>query len=293
MKREARRNALVALLAASVSTVLPATAAAQDYPSRPIRMLVGFSAGGGVDAIARTLAARLSEQLGQNVVVENRPGATSTIAANVLVSSPPDGYTVFLADSSLLIAAREGVAGAGGAGMGSDRARQERGRARRQRHPRETHHAHWQPADWSCRIVSAMAMVFAMSLASAAALARSPSAAISFSCFWAFLAMQFAIFDWASDIPVGADAAGGGGAGAGAGLAARAGGTSCRPSSGLSSAERLVTADFSLADASPGGVWPCRIIQARSWAMANSLRLIFEDLIACSSARLSTLRWAS
>jgi tripartite-type tricarboxylate transporter receptor subunit TctC len=97
---------MAALLATSLATLLPAAGSAQDYPSRPIRMLVGFSAGGGVDAIARTLAARLSEQLGQNVIVDNRPGATSTIAANVLVSSPPDGYTVFLADSSLLIAAR-------------------------------------------------------------------------------------------------------------------------------------------------------------------------------------------
>lgn len=103
---QARRHALLVLLATSLAATLPASATAQDYPARPIRMLVGFSAGGGVDALARTLAARLSEQLGQNVVVENRPGATSTIAANVLVSSPPDGYTIFLADSSLLIAAR-------------------------------------------------------------------------------------------------------------------------------------------------------------------------------------------
>jgi tripartite-type tricarboxylate transporter receptor subunit TctC len=100
-----RRDALTALLGAALAGVPPA-AMAQDYPARPIRMLVGFSAGGGVDAIARTLSARLSEQLGQNVIVENRPGATSTIAANVLVSSPADGYTVLLADSSLLIAAR-------------------------------------------------------------------------------------------------------------------------------------------------------------------------------------------
>jgi tripartite-type tricarboxylate transporter receptor subunit TctC len=105
-----RRRALTQLLAAGLTCLsaglLPAAAVAQDYPTRPIRLLVGFSAGGGVDALARTLAVRLSEQLGQNVVVENRPGATSTIAANVLVSSPPDGYTLFLADSSLLIASR-------------------------------------------------------------------------------------------------------------------------------------------------------------------------------------------
>ncbi|MBA3477515.1 MAG: tripartite tricarboxylate transporter substrate binding protein [Lautropia sp.] len=97
---------LAGALALAVAALLPAAAAAQEYPSRPIRMLVGYSPGGGVDALARTLSARLSDALGQNVVVENRPGATSTIAANVLSASQPDGYTVFLADSALLIAAR-------------------------------------------------------------------------------------------------------------------------------------------------------------------------------------------
>ena len=105
----ARRRTLTALLGGALASGLPfppGVAVAQDYPARPVRVLVGFSAGGGVDALARTLSARLAEQLGQNVIVENRPGATSTIAANVLVSSAPDGYTVLLADSSLLIAAR-------------------------------------------------------------------------------------------------------------------------------------------------------------------------------------------
>ena len=100
-----RRNVFKVLAVAALASAL-APALAQDYPARPVRMLVGFSAGGGVDAIARTLSARLGEQMGQNFVVENRPGATSTIAANVLVSSAPDGYTILLADSSLLIAAR-------------------------------------------------------------------------------------------------------------------------------------------------------------------------------------------
>ncbi len=106
--RNSRRGVLGALLGATLagSLALPGPVLAQDYPSRPIRVLVGYSAGGGVDALARTLAARLSEQLGQNLVVDNRPGATSTIAANVLLSSAPDGYTLLLADSALLIAAR-------------------------------------------------------------------------------------------------------------------------------------------------------------------------------------------
>lgn len=96
--------AAIAAIAATGFAAAPAMA--QDYPARPIRMLVGFSAGGGVDAIARTLADRLAKPLGQNVVVENKPGASSTIAANTLLASAPDGYTVLLGDSSLLIAAR-------------------------------------------------------------------------------------------------------------------------------------------------------------------------------------------
>lgn len=99
-------------MAASV-TLIPGVSLAQSavaqsgpFPSRPLRLLVGFSAGGGADAIARTVATRLAAQLGQNVVVENRPGASSTIAAGVLAESPADGYTLMLADSSLLIAAR-------------------------------------------------------------------------------------------------------------------------------------------------------------------------------------------
>lgn len=105
---KARRRALAALAAAAMLPALHATpAAAQEtFPSRPIRMLVGFAPGGGADAIARTIAQRLGEQLGQNVVVENRPGASSTIAADVLAKSANDGYTLMLADSSLLIAAQ-------------------------------------------------------------------------------------------------------------------------------------------------------------------------------------------
>ena len=60
----------------------PAQAQSGAFPSRPIRVLVGFAAGGGADAIARTVAQRLSEQLGQSVIVDNRPGATSPIAAS-------------------------------------------------------------------------------------------------------------------------------------------------------------------------------------------------------------------
>lgn len=108
-----RRKAVTRIAATMLSPLalsLPRPSAAQPaveaWPARPVRILVGFAAGGGADAVARTLATRLAEQLGQNVLVENRPGASSTIAADALSKSPADGYTLMLADSSLLIAAR-------------------------------------------------------------------------------------------------------------------------------------------------------------------------------------------
>lgn len=79
-------------------------AGAQPYPSKPLRMLVGYSAGGGADALARLVAGRMSEGLGQQVLVENRPGAGATIAATAVASSAPDGHTLFFADTALLIA---------------------------------------------------------------------------------------------------------------------------------------------------------------------------------------------
>ncbi|WP_420226293.1 Bug family tripartite tricarboxylate transporter substrate binding protein [Pigmentiphaga litoralis] len=78
--------------------------AATAYPERPIRLLVGYSAGGGLDAMARLLAPRLSTQLGQQVVVENRAGAAGVIAGDATARATPDGYTIMLGDSSLLIA---------------------------------------------------------------------------------------------------------------------------------------------------------------------------------------------
>lgn len=81
-----------------------AAAQAQTWPSRPIRLMVGFSAGGGVDATARMLAPRLSTLLGQQVVVENRAGAAGLIAGDAVAKAVPDGYTLLLAESSMLIA---------------------------------------------------------------------------------------------------------------------------------------------------------------------------------------------
>lgn len=93
------RFILLALLVASSQL-----GQAQQYPAKPLRMLVGYSAGGGADALARLIAAKMADGLGQQVLVENRPGAGATIAAAALASSPPDGYTIFFADTALLIA---------------------------------------------------------------------------------------------------------------------------------------------------------------------------------------------
>jgi tripartite-type tricarboxylate transporter receptor subunit TctC len=74
----------------------------QDYPSRPVRVLVGYPPGGGMDTIARVVMPRLAESLGQPFVVENRPGASGGVAAEALVKSAPDGYVLMVAESGTL-----------------------------------------------------------------------------------------------------------------------------------------------------------------------------------------------
>jgi tripartite-type tricarboxylate transporter receptor subunit TctC len=74
----------------------------QDYPVRPVRVLVGYAAGGGMDTISRLLAPKLSEALGQPFVIENRPGASGGVAAEALASSAPDGYVLMAAESGTL-----------------------------------------------------------------------------------------------------------------------------------------------------------------------------------------------
>jgi tripartite-type tricarboxylate transporter receptor subunit TctC len=75
-------------------------ALAQDYPQRPVRMVVGLPAGGSTDVMARIVSAKLSDRLGRQVVVDNRPGANGTIAIQLVVSSQPDGYTLIMAAGS-------------------------------------------------------------------------------------------------------------------------------------------------------------------------------------------------
>src|SRR5262245_50157927 len=78
-------------------------AAAQAYPSRPLRWIVGFPPGGGADTVARTVGPWLSERLGQQVIVENRPGASTNIAVQAVVNSPPDGYTLLFYGGSSVV----------------------------------------------------------------------------------------------------------------------------------------------------------------------------------------------
>ncbi len=98
-RNRAARYVIGALLLAGA-----ALAGAQTYPSRPIRLFVGYAAGGGADALARLTALQLGDALGQAVVVENRPGAGGTLAADALAKSPADGYTLYFADTAVLIA---------------------------------------------------------------------------------------------------------------------------------------------------------------------------------------------
>ncbi len=99
MTGTARRILAPALMAFALS---PAAVLAQAYPSKPVRMIVPFPAGGGVDYIGRTVGRGLSERLGQQVVVENRAGANAIVGLEVLKSSPPDGYTIAAASAGPL-----------------------------------------------------------------------------------------------------------------------------------------------------------------------------------------------
>jgi len=87
-------NWLLCLIAVSFFAVSCAQAIAQSYPARPLRFLVGFAPGGGTDVMARVIAAKLTESLKQQVIVDNRPGANANIAAKIAADSPGDGYTV-------------------------------------------------------------------------------------------------------------------------------------------------------------------------------------------------------
>jgi len=95
-----RRLAAWIIGAAVCAGVASAAAQAQDYPTRPIRVIVGFGAGSGADITARVVGARMSEILGQQIVVENKTGAGSSIGADYVAHASPDGYTLFMATIS-------------------------------------------------------------------------------------------------------------------------------------------------------------------------------------------------
>jgi tripartite-type tricarboxylate transporter receptor subunit TctC len=92
-------------LLVAMALLLPLSVAAQDaapYPNRPVRLLVGFPPGGGVDLLARVLAQRLQDRLGQPFVVENRPGQAGTLSTEYGAKSPPDGYTLLMVNIGIM-----------------------------------------------------------------------------------------------------------------------------------------------------------------------------------------------
>src|SRR5260221_12330638 len=104
MRRPASTFALAAA-AWAFAALAPGLLHAQDYPSRPIKVIVPFSPGGAVDGPMRVIAQELGKRLGQPVVIENRPGAGATIGTDLVAKSPPDGYTLLLASQTNAISA--------------------------------------------------------------------------------------------------------------------------------------------------------------------------------------------
>ena len=92
-----RRTLITSAAAVVAAAGLPRLASADDYPSRPVRIVAGFAAGGGVDITARLIGQRLADRLGQSFVIENRPGAGGNIGTEAVVNAAPDGYTLLLA----------------------------------------------------------------------------------------------------------------------------------------------------------------------------------------------------
>ena len=92
-------------LAVSVATISLAAlpAMAQDYPSKPVTIVVSYAAGGGTDAIARVFAARFEKALGGRVIVENRPGAAANMGTDVAAKSDPDGYTLLIGNQGPMV----------------------------------------------------------------------------------------------------------------------------------------------------------------------------------------------
>ena len=96
-----RRVLVHACVALSAGLLMLGANAQTSYPNKPIKFVVPYSAGGLPDTVARIFAQRLTEKLGQSVVVDNKPGANGVVAAQVLAPSPKDGYTFLVTDGSM------------------------------------------------------------------------------------------------------------------------------------------------------------------------------------------------
>ena len=96
-------NTTIRQFAALAFCGLAACAQAQSYPAKPLRAVVGFAIGGQIDAITRIVASKMAESLKQQIVVENRPGAGSSIAAEIVARAPPDGYTFYFTTNAVAV----------------------------------------------------------------------------------------------------------------------------------------------------------------------------------------------
>src|SRR5689334_10243289 len=103
MNKLVRRRFLQAAGAAAASPLLPRFAHAQDYPARPVRVILPYAPGGVTDVTARIIAQKWSEQLGKTFYVENLPGATGNIGTAQAAKAPPDGYTILVQFSSYVV----------------------------------------------------------------------------------------------------------------------------------------------------------------------------------------------
>src|SRR5262245_58630695 len=98
-----KNSTTLRIIAALALAIACAAASAQQYPSRPIRVVVPFTPGTGMDIIARNVGPKLSDRLGQPVVVDNRPGASGNLGAELVAKSAPDGYTVMVSGNPLVV----------------------------------------------------------------------------------------------------------------------------------------------------------------------------------------------
>ena len=103
MRNRMQIRTLAALAVALVATAPLCAAAAEKFPGRPVRIVVGFQAGGGTDIAARVIAQKLTDALGVSFIIDNRPGAAGSIGADIVAKSSADGYTILMANSTIAI----------------------------------------------------------------------------------------------------------------------------------------------------------------------------------------------